>query len=485
MLLNTIISLSTVRIILGVLQFVTPFLIIRILPLDEFGLYQGFVAITAVLVVLASFGFDASVLYFLPNEKNKEKNIISNTSLAVLLTSSCVSLIFIGLTRLEITGHYSLSALFQCVAYLLAYANLNWIENYLLVKNRLKELAFYATTRLATRILAIILAAYYFRDSSSVISALILTEVLRLILVLGWLKPRPYICNAIDFPLAARQASYAFPVGMTGIFTALSLHAGKVAIITLSGPATLALYAIAAYVQVVASLIKTGIQEAIFPELVRSASNTQRLLDLNKKVTTFQFAIFVFICGFLIVRAEKMTNIILPADFVGAIPVIKIFSIILVRRAFNYDCVFRASGISKLSLKGSAIGLFVNIVTTALLWKVYGWYAPAIGYIFSEILVEIFFFYKAKTHFGVKTDSLIDSLSLLKCLVVTLISVSGIEALEGNFPETVAGFILEIAAYTIGGAVLARLAGIEVLNIALARALWIAQSVFKSGGKSN
>lgn len=483
MLLNAIISLSTVRIILGVVQFLTPFVIIRILPVDEFGLYQGFVAITAVLVIVASFGFDASVLYFLPNEKDKAKNVISNTSIAVLLISACVSLIFIGLNRLEIIGHYSLSDLVQCIAYLLAFANLNWIENYLLSNNKLKELALYATTRLAIRMLAIILAAYYFRDSNAIILALILTEFLRLILVFWWLKPRLCPCNAIDFPLAARQARYAFPVGMTGILSALSLHAGKVAIITLNGPTTLALYAIAAYVQVVASLIKTGIQEAIFPELVKSATNTQRMLDLNKKATTFQFAIFVFVCGFLFVRAEKLSNVVMPADFVGAIPVIQIFSFILVRRAFNFDSVFRASGISKLSLKGSAIALFVNLATTALLWNIYGWYAPAIGYVFSEIIMEIFFFYKAKTHFGVKTELLIDSPSLVKCLVVTLISVFGILVLEGYFSETVAGLFLELATYTIGGIVLARLAGIEVLNIALSRTLWIAKSVFRSGRK--
>ncbi|MGA1579782.1 MAG: lipopolysaccharide biosynthesis protein, partial [Luminiphilus sp.] len=452
--LKTIASLSAVRIVIGLTQVISPLIVVRLLSQEEFGIYQGFVAITSVLIVLASSGFDASVVYFLPNAARREKLLLWDTTRAVLIISLGVSLVFLALASLGVFGANNLLFFLQCAAYVLLFANLNWVENFLLVKNRIKELAVYAMARLASRILVVLAAALVFRDANAVIWASLGIELLRIAAVIVWISTRSIISFEQSTIFPAKQARYAIPIGLTGICQAISQHAGKIVVLAVSGPAILALYAVGSYLQVLIRTVKAGIQEAVFPELVKTASDMRRMLVLHRQSTVLQFIAFVLPLVLLSFRAEDYVTLVFPAEYIAAVPVLQIFMFLLLRRAFNFDSLFRASGISGFALSGSVAGLVVNGMTTLLLWPYIGWHSAAVGYVASEFFVEAVYFQKARMVTGASFEDLVDRVELAKSTAAALVAAVVLVVSEALFPPNAIRLVIEAVAYLVSATVL-------------------------------
>lgn len=405
---------------IGLTQVISPLIVIRLLSQEEFGIYQGFVAITSVLVVIASSGFDASVVYFLPNAAGKEKQLLGDTTKAVLIISLAVCSAFLFLAYLGVFGNYDQVFFALCAVYVLLFANLNWVENYLLVKNKVKELAVYAMVRLGARILVVLAAAVLFRDADAVIWASLSIEVLRVGVVMAWISTRSMITFAGFTTFSSKQANYALPIGLTGICQAVSQNIGKVLVLAVSGPTVLASYAVGAYLQVLIRTVKIGIQEAVFSELVKTASDLPRMLVLHRQSTVLQYIVFILPFVLLSFRSTEYIALIFPSEYAAAVPVLQIFMFLLLRRAFNFDSLFRASGISGFALSGSFAGLIINVLTTALLWPHVGWCSAAVGYVVSEICVEALYLRKAKSVTGASYGELVDFYELAKCTVAAL-----------------------------------------------------------------
>lgn len=432
---------------MGLTQVISPLIVIRLLSQDEFGIYQGFVAITSVLVVLASLGFDASVVYFLPKAVGSERRLLGHTTRAILTISLFVSVVFLFLSLLGFVGNYRFVFFVQCAAYAFLYANLNWVENYLLVKNRIKALAMYAMARLAMRILAVMGAAFLYRDANAVIWASLVVELIRLACVALWISARSLISFQSDRAFGTHQARYAVPIGLTGIFQALSQHAGKVVVLAASGPTVLALYAVGMYLQVLIRTVKVGIQEAVFPELVRFAADRRKMLEIHRRSTVLQFVLFTLPFVLFSFRGKEYVHMVFPAEYANAVPAVHIFSVLFLRRVFNFDSVFKASGISGFALSGSVVGLAVNGITTMLLWPIIGWYSAAIGYVTSEVIVEVLYFYKAKAVTGATVEELIDLGGLAKCTIAVLIASVLLVVNEMLFPMNALCLAIELVAF--------------------------------------
>lgn len=471
MLLKAIASLSAVRITVGLTQVVSPLIVIRFLSQEEFGLYQGFVAITAVLVVIASLGFDASISYFLPKAAANEKRVLGDTTLVVVVTSVCVVLLFLTSAQVGLSSRGEWTFLLQCSAYVLLFANLNWIENYLIVKKRMRDVAAYAITRLAVRISAVLGSAYYFRNAESVIWASIVVELFRFIIACIWVSRR----SLLEFPARPSaliaQARYAVPIGLAAICQALSQHAGKILVLTISGPNVLALYAIGVYLQMIVRTIKVGIQDAVFPEMARKAKNRSRLLDLHKKSTVLQYAMFVTLFVLLNCRAEECIRLLFPPQYIEAVAVVQIFSFLLLRRAFNFDSLFRATGISMPALSGSVAGLVANAFITGFLWQFVGWFAAAIGYVLSQVLTEIFYFRCARSILKARLTDLVDIVNLAKCSLSALLSGGMLVVTGVLFGKSAGLLIFESVLYVAATIALMQLLGVKIVEYGVRRVI--------------
>lgn len=473
MVVSAIISLTVVRVIVGLTQVIAPLIVIRLLPQDEFGVYQGFLAITSMLVVLASLGFDASVTYFLPKSPGREKDLLRDTTAAVFLTSVGVIICFYTVSVAGLIGKQTETAIFQCALYVFIFANLNWVENYLIVKNRIKKVAAYAMSRLCIRIIAVIGAALLWRESDHVIWALILVELMRFTAVFILVIKRRIIKLNTRPRLNIEQVRYAIPLGLTAVCQAIGQHAGKVLVLTTHGPNVLAFYAVALFLQMIARTIKVGIQEAIFPEMVRVVADRDRLFELHKQSTVLQFAMFISLFVLLNMRAESFLLILFPPSYLEAIVVVKIFSLLLLRRAFNFDSLFRASGISSYALTGSLVGLVVNVVVTAGLWPVISWYAAAVGYVFSQFFVEAMYFRKAQTVLKAKLLDLVDVVGIAKCVIASVAATALLPVSDHFMPRGNWWFLLESTVYLATAFVLMTMLGVQVVADSFARAVSI------------
>lgn len=463
MLPKSIFSLSAVRITLGLVQVISPLIVVRMLPVDEFGSYQGFVAITSVLVVFASLGFDAAVVYYLPNVRSDEKQLLGNTTKAILYISVSVVLLFNLLAISRVFGDFERLFVLQVSAFVLLFSNLNWIENYLLVKKRIGVLSVYAALRISTRICGVLVAAFFFGDANSIIWSTIIVELCRFFLVLYWVSTRSLVSFGGTWVIPSAQAGYAIPVGLSGVCQALSQHAGKVAVLAICGPTVLAFYAIGSYIQTLARTVKVGIQEAVFPELVRVATDSKKSFDLFRQSTVLQFAIFFPLFLFLNLRAVECTEAFISHQYVKAVPVIQIFSVLMIRRVFSFDSLFRAAGVSIHAFTGSVTGLVLNAMLTIILWPFIDWYAAAVGYVASQIILEIIYLKRAQDILSARIADLLDVSNLGRCILAAICAASWLSAWEYIFDSYGMWLLVEGLIYLLLTLMLMKLFGVTVI----------------------
>ena len=385
----------------------SPLLLVRILDVESYGRYQEFMIYATLLVAICSFGIDSSLTYFLPRYPDQERKFLSQNSLVILAWSSvCLGILVAAHEPFLQLASYDF--VYPLAAYVFCFVNLNWLEYYWIANRRTDLVLYYSAGRLLARVSVLLAVAWLTRDVKSILWSLVAVEAGRILLVGGYLAHARLLSASMDTARVREQLGFAGPVGLSALMQQSSRNLGKLFIGSVLGPAALAYYAVASYLLPMVRVIRGSIADVVFPELVRARGDDRGALRLwqrsNVVFCVLLFPPFVILSWY----ADLFITTLFTEEYRSAVPVFQVYLLWMLRRCFNMDVLLRTRGKTAFMLTGTALSIAINLSLMVLLYWWLGLIGPAIAYIASEILLEIYYGFLARKEYGSRLGRLVD-----------------------------------------------------------------------------
>ena len=369
---------------------VSPLLLVRLLDVEEYGRYQEFMLYAMLVITAIDLGIGSSMTYFVPKNPDRERAIISQTSVLILLWS-CACVLLLLLFRPILLEHTSYDFVAPLAVYVLCFANLNWLEYLWIAKRRPELVLIYSAGRLLLRIGTLLIVAYMTRDVEKMIWAIVGAEALRVAAVAGYLIQGRMFTSDWRLIDLKEQIQFAGPIGLAGLVQSASRSIGKLFISISIGPAALAQYTVASYLLPLVRLIRGSIADVVFPEIVRVRHDPESALRLWRR-TNVLYCVLLFPTFTLLAFYGKLFIVTLFTEaYLPAVPVFQIYMVFLLRRCFNLDVLLRSGGRTGFVFVGSLLALATNVALLFVLHRHFSFVGPAIAFVVSEIILELYY----------------------------------------------------------------------------------------------
>lgn len=423
----------------------SPLLLVRILDVEGYGRYQEFMIYATLLVAVCSFGIDSSLTYFLPKYPDQERKFVTQNSL-VILAWSAICLGVLVAAREPFLRLASYDFVYPLAVYVFCFVNLNWLEYYWIAKRRTDLVLYYSAGRLLARVTVLLVVAWLTRDVERILWSLVAVEAFRVLLVGGYLAYARLLTASLDTARVREQLGFAGPVGLSALMQQSSRNFGKLFIGSVLGPAALAYYAVASYLLPMVRVIRGSIADVVFPELVRARDDTGGALRLwqrsNVVFCVLLFPPFVILSWY----ADLFITTLFTEEYRSAVPVFQVYLIWLLRRCFNMDVLLRTRGKTGFMLTGTGLSIAINLSLMVLFYWWFGLIGPAVAYIISEILLEIYYGVLARKEYGSRFGRLVDWNGILRVAAGCLAGLPILAAAAFlPFPELVRAALASIA----------------------------------------
>ena len=399
----------------------SPLLLVRILPVTEYGSYREFLVYFGLLLPLVSFGIARSLSYLIPKYPEKERNWITQTSMFVLISSSITILAIFPLGDI-IRAKTSFDFVAALQLYVFFFVNFDFLELYWLGKKRADLVLYYSTGRLCARMILVVALAYVTEDVESIIYGLIVLEAVRWLLVLAYSLYRRWFTLKITRADMALQASYFVPLGSGAVVEQLNTSAGLFFISVVIGPEALAFYAIGMFATKIVDVLRGAIADAIFPDIVEIKTTVAKdALPLWRQATVW-YCILIFPTAVLFsYYSDAIVTILFTADYAAAIPVFTTFAVLLLIACFDFHLPLRVQNSNRYFLVGTIIALIVNVASIYPLYLAFGLVGPALAYAISRIVKTTYLGLCALAVYEIGISELVHWRDVAKTLVACLI----------------------------------------------------------------
>ena len=404
------------------IHIISPLLLVRILDVASFGQYQEFVIYAVLLVALSTFAVDSSLTYFLPRYPERERQLVSQTTVVNLLTSVvCIGALLLAKPLVLRIASYDFVA--PLAAYVFFYVNFNWLEYYWIAKRQPRNVLWYSALRMLVRVAVVLIVAYRTHDVLTIVWSMAAVEVVRVALIAVYLLRRGIFVRDFRKAELAEQLQFSAPIGASTFVQQSGRNLGKLVISSTLGPAGLAYFAIGSYLQPIVRVTRSGIEDSIYPELVRAHAEPGGPLRLWQRVNVL-YCVLLFPAFVVLVQfAEVIVTTLFTDAYLPAVPVFQVFAVFLVRRCFNTDVLLRTTGRTGFMLWGTIGALAINITLIAVLSRTFGMIAPAIAFIAAEIALEFYFVQRARRFMKLAIADLIDWRSILRVAASCLLAL--------------------------------------------------------------
>jgi O-antigen/teichoic acid export membrane protein len=257
-------------------------------------------------------------------------------------------------------------------------------------------------------------------------------------------------------------------MGAATLLQQASRSIGKIFIGSTLGPAALAYYATGSYLLPVVRVIRSGIEDAVYPELVRAHNQPGGALRLWQRVNVLNCVIFFPASVVLVYYAEPIIKMLFTRAYLPAVPIFSVYALFLIRRCFNTDVLLRTTGRSGFMLWGATGALIVNTVLIVFLAQEMGMIGPAIAFIAAEVVLEVYFVHQALRAHRLTLSRLADWKGICQIALSCFIAVPillGSSLLPGpEFPLMIAASLLYFSfvfliAYRLGVSDIGRVVG--------------------------
>jgi O-antigen/teichoic acid export membrane protein len=350
------------------LMLLSPMILVRILPVADFGRYREFLVYTSLLIAFAAFNINDSLLYFIPAHTESRWRIIRQSTILVACISASIVLLAIfldlGLNG-ALIGHF----LFPTAIYVFLYVNVDFWESSWLADHRPVPVFFYTTGRLLARMIVVIVAATVTHNIAIIVWALIALESVRLIAsTIAWRAISVVEDRHPTINLLRAQLRFCMPWGLAVVFAMTSRNLGNIIVVKMLGSASLAYYTIGLYGEPIIAAFRNSVSTVLLPQMVRkSASSVEERLGIWRRGIVVNCVILFPLIVLLARYAEPLIVHVFGASYRPSVLVLQIYTLVIFRECFDMTLPLRSANRTMPLVHSSLVGLLVNVACVFLL----------------------------------------------------------------------------------------------------------------------
>jgi O-antigen/teichoic acid export membrane protein len=388
-------------------QFLSPIFLVRILDKAAYGQYKEFIVYTTLILSFINFGIKSNLLYFISINPGKDKQYVSNT-VFLLLVFSLIGVMGVYLFQGQLERLTTYNFISLLILYIFLYQNIDLLDTLFLSKKRSDLVLYWSAGNMVIRTALLITVAYYTRDIVQIIYLLILLEAAKSSFTLLYLLKNRLLSWHIDVPFLKEQLIYILPLGFAALITQLNTNISKVIISASLGAPALAIYAIGSQNIPIMHIISHSITSVIFPEMAQRTRKDPLLALQLWNQSNVMYIFLVVPCFFILwVYADVLIETLFTREYSAAIPLFRIYLLILLRKCFEVGGPLRAMNKNKYFVVGNGLSLVVNIALLYVLFQWIGFYGPAIAVVASEFVLGIFLALKIVSTYKVTIGRLV------------------------------------------------------------------------------
>jgi O-antigen/teichoic acid export membrane protein len=399
------------------LILISPMILVRLLSVEQFGQYREFLLYVGLLVTIAAFGINSSLLRFVPGSAQHGWRFVNQAVTMTFVSSVVVTTGLVVLNMLfdgKLVGDYAIPV----ALYVFFYVNIDFWEPFFLAEKRSFAVLRYATGRLVARIVVVTTTAALTRDVWSIIIALICLEAVRLtISAIGW-RLRARSIQVTEPPRWREHLRYAVPFGSALIVTTLNKSLGALFVAKMLGPVALAHYAIGTYLQPVVSVIRNSLSDVVLPEMVsRDRGGQGNQLELWKR-TAVVTAILLVAAGVLLGRfADVLVTTLFSEAYRPAVVIFQLYLLVFLREALDFGIPLRAADKTGPILHSTLIAIVINILLMLVLTPLWGALGAVVALVISRFIEGGYLALRAASACNTTVRELVPWLDLFKVLL--------------------------------------------------------------------
>lgn len=374
------------------LVLISPIVLVRLLTVGEFGRYREFLLYSSVLASIAAFTIPNSLLFFVPADPVRSWQYVRQSVLLTAVTSFSVALCVV-IADLASGSTVIGKLLWPVVCYVLVFVNIDFWEYFWLATQRPIAVFGYTSGRLVSRMLVVITLAYFFHRVETVLWGLVALESIRLVAsAVAWKLAAPKAGTPTPQPGDwRRMVHFCLPIGGSVLLGMSNRYAASIFVAKAMGPVALAHYTIGTYVEPIIATLRNSLSDALLPAIVNRGNRSQgEAVTLWQRGTVIA-AILLLPIGCLIERyADTLIVTVFSSTFQAAVPVLRIFLIVLIRECFDFPMALKAINKTRYFIYGDVAAIVVNLSLLVVLVPTWGLVGVTAAYVISSWLQGLY-----------------------------------------------------------------------------------------------
>ncbi len=449
------------RLVSYAVMFIVPLVNVRTMSKDEYGYYRQFWLLFETLSPILILGFPRSLLYYLPRVDSREERSAYLTQTVMFLTLGSLVAMAIYATMAETLGEglgatarafywrLSLFTMFMVVS--------DYMEVVFVAQSQPVAQSVYHASVWGLQAIVVIVVSWVFGDVSSVIWGLALFALAKYLFAMFYTHGRyRFSFRSVSWASIREQASFAIPVGLTGIAVTLVSQTDKFVVSRYLGREAFADYSVGAFQLPLVNVLQTSVGNVTFPLLAQyqKAGRYDAMAELSRRTLLKTSVLFLPAFVFLEVTARPFITILFTDEYAAATPIFMVYMVLFLRTSIETGAVIQAFNRTSFLLASFVVGFLINVPLGIAMVHWVGPIGVATATLFTMTSISgVSLWYSARL-LGVPVSALFPVAQLGKRFLVAIVPGMIMWFIYRNYPvtkfyELMAAGIIYMAMYAV------------------------------------
>ncbi len=333
-----------------VFSFAVPLLLVRQLPVHEFGMYKQVFLVLDTATALLPLGFAMSAFYFFPREPGKKAQMVGNTLLVHLIMGALGGALVAGLPALLATvlNSRDLSVYAPQIGVAVLFAvGASFVEFVAIADGAPAVAALFIAGMQLLRSVLLVAAGGLFGSIHAIVNAAVMYTVLQAAVAVWYVRSHFFGAGwRWDWRLMRSQLAYMLPLTYIGLLWWLQTSVHHYVVSNRFGAAAYALYAVGCFQLPVLGIIQESVGSVVIPRVsdLRRRNETAAIVRLGVRTVRTLAAVAFPLYAFLLVMGQEFIVALFTQQYRASWPIfaINLTLIPLSVIAPACDAVFRA-----------------------------------------------------------------------------------------------------------------------------------------------
>jgi len=375
------------RLITFFISAISPLVLVRLLSVEQYGLYRLVVFVFGVAVLLIGCGICNSLYYLFPRVKGRHSDLLSQTLTILGVISVSFVFIFLVISRFfDVVPKAMMGTFILPMATYVAVESIALVLDHIFVLERKSRLMpVLNAVNMIAYLTLVIGAILVFHNVIAVAYALVVFAVARLLFLLSYLAKRYAIRPGIfDKNILDKQLKFCLPLVGSTIVGAIGRHFSKAVVAGLMTTSDFAVFAVGGLGVVnIVQMVYTSISDVSVPRFGELAvqNNLEQAKALWDKMVLVNVTITTPVVLFCFTFADQIITVLFTQRYLASANIFRINLFILLIQMTSYGCIPKAMGKTKAILLGNSIRAGFLIPASLLLITKFGLLGGAVSFV--------------------------------------------------------------------------------------------------------